>query len=516
MIGNRGIAFYIFTGIFCVYFLSWPGNNIDAVDQRQVRFATTLSIVEDGDLSIPDGMGVKGRDGRDYSWYGIGQPVLAVPFYVTGKFMGGEEGAKGMVSMLNLFAVSLSGAVVFLFINTLGYSARAALTVAVFYAFGTIAWPQSKHSFDHPVEMLFVLLAIFFAHLFAEGRGFRYLILSSASLGYAFITRVPAVLALPSIFIYLSFRRIEGGFTAKRGWDALKDCIFYFIAFVPFGLIELWYNYARFGSIFETGITLMAGRAGIDFFTGTPFLTGLSGFLLSPGKGFFFYSPIGILFFFSVKKFYRRERGLAICIMGVILSYLIFLSRNIYWHGDWSWGPRYLLVITPLLMIPTADFVERLLKSGKIALRYSVLVFFGISMGVQIIGISVDPNRYFYSLQVEKGVQFSSVGGNGAPHIYEPPPGIHFEWDKFPIVYQADAALKIWRNLKDYRCVDFTGKNYSLEEALKYLIWFNIFDFWWMNAMYTGATPYGVFTALGLISFIITISWLKVLRMVNE
>lgn len=150
---NAGIAFYLFSMISCVYLLTSAGNNIETIIDQQIKFATTLSIVEEGDLSIPDGMGgLKGVNGRDYSWYGIGQPVLAIPFYVTGKFMGGEEGAKGMVSMINLLAVSLSGVIVFLLIVNLGYSARSATVVTVFYAFGTVSWPQSKHPFDHPVE----------------------------------------------------------------------------------------------------------------------------------------------------------------------------------------------------------------------------------------------------------------------------------------------------------------------------------------------------------------------------
>lgn len=515
MVGNRGIAFYLFLFIFAVYLFTAQGNNVYFSDQQEVRFETTRSTVEEGDLSVPDGMGVKGDDGKDYSWYGIGQSLLAIPFFIIGKHLGGEVGAQGMVSLLNLFVVAASGVVVFVFINNLGYSKKTALAVTVFYAFGTLAWPQSKHPFDHPVEELFVLLAIFYAQGYVNGGRTTYLISSAASLGFAFITRVPAVLSLAPIFLLLSYRHLEGGYTAKRVSSAIRDCSIYSLALAPFVLMQFWYNYARFDSIFETGITLMAQKAGIDFFAGTPFITGLSGFLISPGKGFLYYSPISILFFFSIRGFYRRHRGLTLCILGIIASYLAFLSRNIYWHGDWSWGPRYLFAITPLVMLPVADFVERVFEIGKKFLIYSILALFAISMAVQVIGVSVDFNRYFTSLQVEKGVPFTIVGGNGVPYIREPTSGTHFEWDKSPIAYQAASALKIWEGLKEYKFIAEPEKIYTPQEALESSLWFNTFDFWWLRALYTGAPPYLILSALVILSFIIIFSWIKLLRLVR-
>ena len=73
------------------------------------------------------------------------------------------------------------------------------------------------------------------------------------------------------------------------GWPILA------IPFYFAGLV-LWYNYYRFGSIFETGFQLLAAKTGIDFFSGTLFLTGLRGLLTSSGKGFFYCSPIAIFF----------------------------------------------------------------------------------------------------------------------------------------------------------------------------------------------------------------------------
>lgn len=500
MTGNRAVVFYLFIGISCVYFLTSALNNIDITDQSQVRFATTLSIVEDSDLSLPNGMGVKGRNGKDYSWYGIGQPVLAIPFYVIGKSVGGQEGAKLMVSLLNLLAVSLSCVIVFLFIVNLGYSSKAALTVSIFYAFGTFAWPQSKHPFDHPVEMLFVLLSVFYIHGYIKTGLLRYLLLSSFALGFAFLTRMPAVLALFPVVLYLFFG-------LKKGRYAFKQCVCFFTALAPFVAIQLWYNYARFGSIFETGITLMAERAGIDFFAGTQFIDGIRGFLISPGKGFFFYSPITILFLVSIRNFYKRNKGVALCFLGISLSYLIFLSRNIYWHGDWSWGPRYLFVITPLLMIPIADLVEKgFRKKTAASLVYGLFL---VSIIVQIIGISIDFNRYFFSLQVEKGIRFTVVGGKDTPYIIEPTRETHFDWGKSPIIYNTSAMFETWNRMKGYVYQpERTVRGNS--EVLKYHIRFNVLDFWWVYAIYGGAPPIIVLPVVSILFFVISFSGYRI------
>lgn len=507
---NKGISFYLFIFLFFIYLFTAQGNNINSSDQQEVRFETTRSIVEKGELAIPDGMGVKGNYGKDYSWYGIGQPIIAIPFYITGKFLEGAEGAEGTVSLINQTAIALSGVILFLFIIDIGYSKKTALTVTFFYAFGTVAWPYSKHPFDHPIEMLSVLLAVFCAHLFVKTRAKRYLLLSSISLGFAFLTRPPAVFALPPILILLTFSRLTD-LKKEDVFAGIRDCAVYSMAFLPFVAVQLWYNYARFGSIYETGITLMAVKAGIDFFSGTPLLTGLAGFLYSPGKGFFYYSPIAILIFLSIRGFYNRYAGLSICIIGISVSYLLFLSRNIYWHGDWCWGPRYLLVIAPLLMIPVADFVERV--DGKLS-KGAVIILFGISICVQIIGVSIDFSRYFVSLQVD-GVRFTVVGGNGVPYIIEPPAGTHFEWDKSPIAYQAAAAVEIWEGLKEQPFSHERKVIHSKQEALRDYIKYNTFDFWWLYALDRGAPPSPIILILSLLLFIITFSLIRVLKMVN-
>jgi hypothetical protein len=74
----------------------------------------------------------------------------------------------------------------------------------------------------------------------------------------------------------------------------------------------------------------------IDLFSGTPLFTGLRGFLISPER--FFFTRLLPFSFFLAKGFYKRQKGLTLCIVGSPFIHMIFLSKNLYWHGDWAWG----------------------------------------------------------------------------------------------------------------------------------------------------------------------------------
>src|SRR4030067_530860 len=111
-------AIYLFAFITCIYFLSI--SKIYVVDQFIQRNQVAKSIVERFELSIPDSVyGIKGRDGRTYSHYGLGWPILAVPFYAIGKIVGGRD-PENLLLLLNTLAGAASVTLVFLFSVALG------------------------------------------------------------------------------------------------------------------------------------------------------------------------------------------------------------------------------------------------------------------------------------------------------------------------------------------------------------------------------------------------------------
>lgn len=507
MYRDKRILFYIFVFFSCVYLLSASGFNIYNTDVGQARLEMVKSIVDRSDVAIPEGMGIRGNDGREYSLFPVGSVLMALPLYLAER----ATGLPFLVSMMNQFAGAATALLVFLFCASLGYSKRASLGTACLYGLGTFAWHYAKDPGDHTLETFLVLLSVYSMSRYAGDRRVIAVIVSGASIGFAVITRYTSVLVLPALFLIMlsPHLRRHGG---RSGASSLARAFILFAgAALPFVAIGLWYNYLRFGNIIETGYGLMAKRLGVDFFSATPLLTGLKGFLLSPGKGFFYYSPVAILFFFSIARFVRRHPVQGWSFTYLILSYLLLLSRNIYWHGDWAWGPRYIFVLTPFLMIPVAALLDSKRWEKGIGVRIAVYALAGLSLAVQVASVSVHPYRYFYSIQLDKGVKFTSLRGNGVKPIVEPPIDVYFDWRMSPILAQFDSLYRSMERTRNYAYRQAPA-NASVVQVIRTHPLMNVYDFWWAYGYVVERTSRAVFAAVPLLLLCIT-SGLRIRRL---
>ena len=321
---TRFIVFNLFIFFLSIYLLTAAGTNFYNMDTSILRLQVAKSLIESSDLSVPDGL--KGVDGRHFSWFGIGSALLAVPFYIIGKLIGVPEIA---VSMMNQLFGAATVVLIFLVTLFLGYSKRASLLIAFFYGLGTMAWPLAKQPFDNIIEIFFILLSVYCIYLYCVKKKVLLLLLSAFSLGCAFVTRTTSVLVIPALFILLIVHcsKVSGFKSTVKLMT--RDIVLFSIVFLPFLGLSLWYNYYLFGSIFETGYQLISTRCGIDFFTGTSLLTGQQGFLVSPGKGFFYYSPVAVLFFFSIKGFIKRHKGLGISFISFAIYTAVKLRKAV-------------------------------------------------------------------------------------------------------------------------------------------------------------------------------------------
>ena len=503
----RVTAIYLFTFVICIYFLSI--SNVYVVDQHIQRYQVAKSIVEKWELSIPESAySIRGMDGKAYSLYGLGWPILAIPFYTVGKFVGGHP--EDLLLLLNPLVGAATVTLIFLFSVALGYSKRPSLVVSMFYGFGTFAWPMAKHPFDHVVETLFALLSVYFMYLHAAKHAIIRLIFSALCFGIAINTRVVDILALPALLVIMGAGCSANSSLSENSRVFFRKLVIFLLVLLPFAVLVLWYNYYRFGSVFETGFQLLAARTGLDFFSGTPFLTGLRGFLPSHGKGFFYYSPIAIFFFFTIVPFYKKHRWPAIAFNLLILSYLLFLSRNVYWHGDWAWGPRYLLAITPFMIIPIAELLDSVRwRKNTPFIKIPVYVVFTLSLLIQISAVSVHFHDYFHYLQVDN-VHFTVVQAEGAPFIGEPAPDIYFNWAKFPILVQLKEIKRIGTEITNYRYVELPQNATDREKITEHPL-MHLFDFWWVYTYFINKSDTG-FIVLPIFLIMTVVCGLQLIR----
>jgi hypothetical protein len=75
------------------------------------------------------------------------------------------------------------------------------------------------------------------------------------------------------------------------------------------------------------------------------------GLLAAPGKGLLLYSPLVLLGILGLRDVWRRDRVLAFAILGPVLALSAVIAVSSHW-SDETWGPRYIVPVASLLLIP--------------------------------------------------------------------------------------------------------------------------------------------------------------------
>lgn len=201
-------------------------------------------------------------------------------------------------------------------------------------------------------------------------------------MGFAFITKLISGVIVPVLVLYLlttgPFRR------------AVRDGFLFFLPLLlAFFFIKLWHNDLRYGSPWEFGYMTGWDRLGFS----TPWYVGLWGLFLSPGKSFFLYSPVVLLALKSCYPFFLKRRGEALLFFGLMVVYVLPHALWWAWAGDWAWGPRFLLILTPYFVLFCGPYFEEWDRRPRWS-RAGVILLIAFSLSVQILGVAIHPFSY--------------------------------------------------------------------------------------------------------------------------
>jgi hypothetical protein len=306
------------------------------------------------------------HNGHIYSAYPPGSALVALPFYVVPVLFGMSPQSPWLPFLEKVSAATiaaLSVAFLYLALNQL-VSERASLIVTGVYALGTSTFSTSSQAlWQHGPSQFFLTVGLY---LLIRGLKERRLIpWSGFAFAAAVLCRQTNVIIVLPILVYLA--RYHRAQLLKWMVFALPPTAFY-----------LSYNYALFGSIFETGY-------GSALLWTTPFLYGLLGILVSPSNGLFVYSPILLLAGVGIYSVWRQrsEPLFRYLSLGPILVVLLY-SKWYFWWGGWSYGPRLLADITPVLslyLLPIWSGVGR-----RPALKALFILLAITSVGMHAIG----------------------------------------------------------------------------------------------------------------------------------
>lgn len=372
----------IFTAVLAVYFLANPRPS--NLFQHFVFMADSFLYGHFDMINLPwhygDSIII---DNKAYSQFGPSPAFLLLPLVYFLK----TAISQTYVSMI--FG-AFNAVLVFILLGRLKVAGIAKkLFLTLFFAFGTVhfsaAATGSTWFFAHIIAVFFLLLALI------ENFGKKRPILMGLLFSLSVLSRQTVLFSLPFFLLY--FKK-EVSYT-----DFFRKLTIFFLVALPLFIFGGYYNFARFGSIFEdgryyvylnyinfSGPYTFARIGNPDFATGMLDLRNIPLHLYT----LFFMPPD----FSSVFPFVRPSPyGLSVILTSPLFFYAVSAKRNFLVKASWlavlliaaadflwfsqgyvQFGYRYLLDFIPFLMILLAYGITNLSNFKIFLLFWSVII----------------------------------------------------------------------------------------------------------------------------------------------
>ena len=368
------------------------------VQERTIWLDRYLPYIQERSGERPY-MVTEGRSGRPVNVTPLAPSLLALPAVAVFALAGtpADDWDAWMEAGMLTAAVTATLSVLVLFVlATRLTTRRGAFLVASVYAFGTLTWGIAGQAlWQHAPAVLGLTLALLALHD-------RRLVLAGAAMAFMVASRP----SMPIIALFLL--PLVG--RALRDWSRLV------LGALPVGLALLAFNLYAFGAPLRTGYTT-DGEAGASLFGGRIF-EGLSGLLVSPGRGLIWYSPVLVFAVIGAVRGFRtplyRWSALA------ALAYVIAMGRYEWWWGGESFGPRLLTDALPLLailLVPALGIV-----SPRRWLRWLFGLTLAWSVWVQALGAAAWPPAAWYDVRdlTDRSIWWSPTSNELVAMLQEP------------------------------------------------------------------------------------------------
>ncbi len=372
--GNPG--FCIFSICLVIYIFSAKGYL--EIPDSFYSLETAQAVVTQGQLQIPysSGFTLQGPGGRSYSKYGFGLVLYYLPVVAAGDAMvGGSPGAAllfngFLLSFANIPFVILALVVFDKLLRRFGAPQVFAAVCGLGLGLGTLAWRYACYGFSEGMQMGLLMLTVYAL----IRRTPRAIIVGGIAFAWLFLVKQVYVAYLPALLVYLLTRPEE---LPRR---IRKTALFLFPLLLA-GSFDLWLNFVRFGDAFEAGYGNEAGQFyPLQMWRTLPALLG------SLDKGLLIFCPILVLGLFGWRAFARQHRAEAVLCGVLIAENLLIAAAWHSWEGGWCWGPRFLVPVIPLWLLPVA-FLHESWQSRK--LRWAIAIAVVFSAFTQIPGVLV-------------------------------------------------------------------------------------------------------------------------------
>ena len=386
-------------------------GSVDTLRRLQTThsFWTSEPPVLAGDY--PD-FGLRGKDGRIYAWYGIGQSLLMLPTDIAGTYLeklrvffdynGNDPRIRDMVvsyvtnTLINVLTVF--GCLRFL--AALGFSRNESIAGVLALLLCTTHLHYTQNMMENNYILLLTLVGFTFQYEWLRTGSRRALAIGSTALGLNLLTRLTTGLDLMAaagfllVLMWLEGRR--GKQRLQRAFEYAKTAAPIYAVFL---LADRIYQFHRFGSFTNTYITIfgeqqraMHPELPANYPFEVPFHVGFFGALFTPEKSIFLFDPLLLLTILLVpvlwKKLNSTVKAYLITGFVLLLAYICLYARYTVWSGDSAWGDRYVSsAVQMVAFISVPLLIHHCVTMRKFVLRLGI-VLIGVSLAVQLASLA--------------------------------------------------------------------------------------------------------------------------------
>lgn len=421
MISKNKLSFLIFSLFFIVNVTS-SGGHFDAHDGMEYFLATESMILKHSAQVYPDSPSIKKLAvnitktiNDQYLLQNRTPPkaplkptyiahccllsAIAVPFYYAANLLSLSP-TTVVPLFVNPMILALISVVIFRFSFEIYRSKKIAFILSLIFGVGSFAWPYVTTLNPDPLAALLVITSAFFIYISVmqvktnNGKNsicedtvkkrILFAGLSGLFLGFSLFAHPTNAFVIPGFIAYAFFM-------SKRNKKILISFLILLSIVIFFaGLVNYW----RFGSVTDFGYgfqqSLLTNR-------GFPAGEGLLGLLISPGFGLIFFLPISVFVPIALVYMYKEDKPLSLLFAYIILIIWLYYGTHSIttagndisasWNGN-QWGPRFLIVILPPLILIFGALIKHLQRT-QVILKFLIIALCITGFCVNLLGILV-------------------------------------------------------------------------------------------------------------------------------
>ena len=350
------------------------------VEDKSLHFSVPVAILATPDLGMNEA-------GKYVSLFAPGVSFLIIPGYLLGKMLGASQ--VGAYLVISLFAI-LNMLLIRSMALRLGASYFPALVGALTFGFATPAFAYGVNLYQHHFSVFVMLLSLYLLIRFKGAWVFACVWL---------LCSLSVVIDNPNLFLMLPIglyalaqlgkawygEVVRKGATWKDMIRSVRYGVTFFALFIPLGFF-FWYNHAAYGHPLQLPGTLRGvdeigadgkpvtentyekevltaeqirsqregsskEKTAVGFFETRNLYEGFRTHFVSLDRGILSFAPVMLLGLVGLALLYRKQRGIAALIIGVIGMNVLTYSMWGDPQGGWAFGSRYLIPTYALLAL---------------------------------------------------------------------------------------------------------------------------------------------------------------------